>query len=278
MWAFSVSYTFVSWLALLAYSLHTKANSLDCLHILCILKLIAWTPSQLVDSLLICQDVQYVGRQYHYSFCLSTFQAMVTGYSIPRRSQPPPTRTPITNGVTHSNEELQYDSTTTAGDTTQGSSASKLQTRPSSAPNRRSPSPPTTVYRPQENGTLGESHQQPPSAVGYSATNTIPNGHVTPGEVQLQSGLSSMASSHYNGDYTSYTRYPNRSGILVRPLHNDDLSILQQEGVFSGGSTNPPKFYDATPLLPTKTTPPSFSPPMSPAGMCTHTLLILASL
>ena len=203
---------------------------------------------------------------------------MVTGYSIPRRSQPPPTRTPITNGVTHSNEELQYDSTTTTGDTTQGSSASKLQTRPSSAPNRRSPSPPTTAYRPQENGTLGESHQQSPSAVGYSATITIPNGHVTPGEVQLQSGLSSMASSHYNGDYTSYTRYPNRSGILVRPLHNDDLSILQQEGVFSGGSTNPPKFYDVTPLLPTKTTPPSFSPPMSPAGMCTHTLLILASL
>ena len=196
---------------------------------------------------------------------------MVTGYSIPRRSQPPPTRTPITNGVTHSNEELQYDSTTTASDTTQGSSASKLQTRPSSAPNRRSPSPPTTAYRPQENGTLGESYQQPPSAVGYSATNTIPNGHVTPGEVQLQSGLSSLASSHYNGDYTSYTRYPNRSGILVRPLHNDDLSILQQEDVFSGGSTSPPKFYDATPLMPTKTTPPSFSPPMSPAGMCTHT-------
>ena len=148
---------------------------------------------------------------------------MVTGYSTPHRSQPPPTRTPITNGVTHSND-LQYDSTTTAGDTTQGSSASKLQTKPSSAPNRRSPSPPTTAYRPQENGTLGESYQQPPSAVGYLATNTIPNGHVTPGEVQLQSGLSSLASSHYNGDYTSYTRYPNRSGILVRPLQSNEPS------------------------------------------------------
>ena len=71
-------------------------------------------------------------------------------------------------------------------------------TRSSSGPNRRSPSPPTTAYHPQENVTLDESYQQSPSAVGYLATNTISNGHATPGEVQLQSSLSSMASSHYN--------------------------------------------------------------------------------
>ena len=193
---------------------------------------------------------------------------MVTGYSILRRSQPPPTSGTITNGVAHSNEELQSDSTTVDSD------ATKLQNR--SVPNRRSSTPPATTHHPQANGNLGASDQQMPSAVGYLATNTIPNGHATPGEVQLQNGLSSIASSHHDDDYTTHTRYPNRSGILVQPLHNDDLSILQQEGVFNGGSTSPPNFYDATPLLPTKTTPPSLSPPMSPAGMCTHKLLILA--
>ena len=198
---------------------------------------------------------------------------MVTGYSILRRSQSPPTSGTITNGVTHSNEELQSDSTTVESDTTHNSFVPKLQTKPSSAPNRRSPTPPTTAHRPQANGNLGASDQPTSSVVGYLATNTIPNGHATPGEVQLQNGLSSIASSHHDSDYTAHTRYPNRSGILVQPLHNDDLSILQQEGVFNGGSTSPPNFYDATPLLPTKTTPPSLTPPLSPAGMCTHKLL-----
>ena len=226
--------------------------------------------------------------------CLvSGFQAMVTGYTIPQRSKPPR----VVNGTTHSNEDLQHDSR--AADATHNA---KFQTRPSSAPYQRSPTPPTGSYRrsptpstesyrrsptpstgsyqrsptpptgsyqgsptpPTGSQQNGGSDQQLPGGVGSLATSTIPNGHFTL-EPPLQNGIHSIASDH-GRDYTSEIRYPNQSGILVQPLHNDDLSVLQQEGVFSGGSGSPPRFYDPTPLLPAKTAHAS-SPPLSPAGI-----------
>ena len=188
---------------------------------------------------------------------------MVTGYTIPQRRKPPV----VANGVTHSSEGLHHDSR--ASNIMHNA---KLQTRPTRSPTppyQKSPTPPTgsdqrSPTPPTGSQQDGGSDRQLPSDVGSLATSTISNGDFTP-EAPLQNGVPSISLNH-SRDYTTEIRYPNQSGILVKPLHNDDISILQQEGVFSGGSGSPPRFYDPTPLLPAKTAH-ATSPPLSPAGI-----------
>jgi len=195
---------------------------------------------------------------------------MVTGYTIPQRRKPPV----VANGVTRSSEGLHHDSNIMHN--------AKFQTRttrsptppyqksptPSIGSDQRSPTPPTgsdqrSPTPPTGSQQNGGSDRQLPSDVGSLTTSTISNGDFMP-EAPLQNGVPSISLNH-SRDYTTEIRYPNQSGILVQPLHNDDISILQQEGVFSGGSGSPPRFYDPTPLLPAKTAH-ATSPPLSPAA------------
>ena len=80
--------------------------------------------------------------------CLVFVQAMVTGYTIPQRSKPPR----VVNGTTHSSEDLQHDSRAT--DATHNA---RFQTRPSSAPYQRSPTPPPPPPPPHL-GHIGGAH------------------------------------------------------------------------------------------------------------------------
>lgn len=52
-----------------------------------------------------------------------------------------------------------------------------------------------------------------------------------------------------SGDYTRHIRYPNNSGILVQPLEDDDVAVLQSL-MDEGRTKSPPRYVDQTLLLP----------------------------
>ncbi len=56
--------------------------------------------------------------------------------------------------------------------------------------------------------------------------------------------------SSMDGDYTQRIRYPNNSGILVEPLVDGDLAVLQSLVEGEGKGNTPPRYVDQTLLLP----------------------------
>ena len=72
--------------------------------------------------------------------------------------------------------------------------------------------------------------------------------HLTNGDSIYKS---SGVSHNSTGDYTQHIRYPNHSGILVRPLCDDEVSLQGEGGEFSS-SRHPPNFYDQAVLSPQK--------------------------